>query len=192
MKENFMVKITSGSRIGTKAICAVVDDETLDALPVLATDNNDGTATLNVVDTAGNESLDSIAACIIADKLQIAGTLTGIISSAVCTDNGPEWTVLRNPGYSADASSTALDVATPTTGKKIIVDDLHIGVTTACVISLYEESNATAIWAMPIAANSPYVLTTRDLIRLVTASKKLQLKTSVTAPVYTNCLYHEV
>lgn len=136
---------------------------------------------------------EALAALISGGKLPVSGTLTGVISSAVCTDDGPEWEVLGPTiGYSADASSTALDVATPTSGKKLIIDDLHIGVTTTCIVSLYEESNATAKWSIPLAANSPYVLTTRDLLRLPTSSKKLQLKTNIAAPVYTNCLYHEV
>lgn len=52
-----MVKIITGSRMGTKAICAVVDDETLDSLPLLATDNGDGTATLKV-DTELTATID--------------------------------------------------------------------------------------------------------------------------------------
>ena len=40
-------KIITGSRLGTKAICAVVDDNG-NALPLLAVDNGDGTATLKV------------------------------------------------------------------------------------------------------------------------------------------------
>jgi hypothetical protein len=109
-------------------------------------------------------------------------------------DNGPTWVTLRHIGYSADASSTALDVATPSgVGKLIIADDIHIGLsTTDAIVSLYEESNATALWTMPLTAGFPFVFTARDLFPLVTAGKKLQLKTSIAAPVYTWISYHEV
>lgn len=73
----FITKLITGNRVGTKALYGVIDPTTLDALPLSATDNADGTATLKIdgeftasIDpgilatyagqTAGNASLASI------------------------------------------------------------------------------------------------------------------------------------
>lgn len=55
-------KAIINSGIGSKVICGVVDGTTLEALPIKATDNGDGTSGLQVVDATGNASLASIAA----------------------------------------------------------------------------------------------------------------------------------
>ncbi len=94
--------------------------------------------------------------------------------------------------YSADASSTPLDVTdAPATGKVVVVDYLLIGLsTTAAVVSLYEEDNATALFSMPIGQNSSLRIPKEAIFKLLTAGKKLQLKTSAAAPVYTYCASH--
>ncbi len=94
--------------------------------------------------------------------------------------------------YSADASSTPLDVTdAPAAGKVVVVDFLLIGLsTTAAVVSLYEESNATALFSMPIGQNSFLKIPKEAIFKLLTAGKKLQLKTSTAAPVYTYCASH--
>lgn len=53
-------KAIINSGIGSKVICGVVDGTTLEALPIKATNNGDGTSGLQVVDTTGNASLASI------------------------------------------------------------------------------------------------------------------------------------
>jgi len=141
--------------------------------------------------------------------------------------------------YSADASSTPLDVTdAPESDEIVVVDFLLIGLsTTAAVVSLYEESNATppggavvggldrwgsdgpivwhsetagldywhtdgiwsdyqsgsepeALFSMPIGQNSFLEIPKEAIFKLLTAGKKLQLKTSVAAPVYTYCASH--
>ena len=91
--------------------------------------------------------------------------------------------------YSADASSTPLDVTdAPESDEIVVVDFLLIGLsTTAAVVSLYEESNATALFSMPIGQNSYLKIPKEAIFKLATAGKKLQLKTSTAAPVYTYC-----
>jgi hypothetical protein len=127
-----------------------------------------------------------------ATQTTLAAIETLLGGTGKLKDNGPAWTPLKHPGYSADASSTPLDVATPTSGKTLIVDDIHIGLSAVdATVSLYEESNSTALWTMPLSAGIPFVFTPRNLFSLVTASKKIQLKTNVAAPVYTWCSYHE-
>lgn len=94
--------------------------------------------------------------------------------------------------YSADASSTPLDVTdAPESDEIVVVDFLLIGLsTTAAVVSLYEESNATALFSMPIGQNSSLKIPKEAIFKLATAGKKLQLKTSAAAPVYTYCASH--
>lgn len=41
-----MVKIDIGSRVGTKVLCGIIDEAIMEALPLAADDNEDGTATL--------------------------------------------------------------------------------------------------------------------------------------------------
>lgn len=50
-----MVKIISGSKVGTRAIFAVIDDDE-NALPLLAEDNGDGTCTLKIADISDMKS----------------------------------------------------------------------------------------------------------------------------------------
>jgi hypothetical protein len=127
-----------------------------------------------------------------ATQTTLAAIETLLGGTGKLKDNGPAWTPLKNPGYSANCSSTPLDMATPTSGKTLVMDDIHIGLSTVdAIVSLYEESNATALWTLPLTAGIPFVFTPRNLFSLVTASKKLQLKTNVAAPVYTWCSYHE-
>lgn len=104
----------------------------------------------------------------------------------------PPITGAGKKAYSADASSTPLDVTdAPESDEIVVVDFLLIGLsTTAAVVSLYEESNATALFSMPIGQNSYLKIPKEAIFKLATAGKKLQLKTSAAAPVYTYCASH--
>ena len=131
----------------------------------------------------------------VLDRLK--ALLTGIVLAAGTNsiggakDNGPHWTPSKGKGYSADCSSTAIDVTSaPASGQKIIVDDLIVHVVTACTISIFEESNATSIIDFPMTAGEKLHITARNAIRVATADKKLQIKTSIASATYTWATWH--
>lgn len=68
----FITKLITGNRVGTKALYGVIDPTTLDALPLSATDNADGTATLKI-DGEFTATIDPAT-------LAKDATLTGVIS----------------------------------------------------------------------------------------------------------------
>lgn len=93
----YITKIIEGSRVGTKAIVAVIDPTTLDTLPLSATDNGDGTAKLQV-DTEFTATIDSTGLATVAkqDALiakfpdQVGGSVpvTGPLTNAELTAQG--------------------------------------------------------------------------------------------------------
>jgi hypothetical protein len=185
--ETTLDKDTSVTPIGTKADApAAVDADSTALTP------DSMVALLKAVKNLDRAVLAKLSSDP-ATQITLAAIETLLGGTGKLKDNGPAWTSLKHPGYSADASSTPLDVATPTSGKTLVMDDIHIGLSTVdAIVSLYEESNATALWTLPLTAGIPFVFTPRNLFPLVTASKKLQLKTNVAAPIYTWCSYHEV
>ena len=169
-----MVKIITGSRMGTKAICAVTDAVTLDSLPLKATANGDGTGKLDVVDATANQSLASM--------------VLGI------KDNGPAWASVWGVSgvpVSADISAAATAVTdAPTTGQKICIDDIIVGASVAQVLTFTCETDTTVILILRVPAGQSMQFTFRGKRKLASANKKLLCQSSVAGTTSVCVGYH--
>lgn len=105
-------------------------------------------------------------------------------------DAGPSWTPAQLLTTSADMQ-TAVDVtAAPTTGLKIVADDLLVSADTDLTLTLEEETTGTDLAVLYLAARVPVQLTLRSGLRVPTAGKKLRAKTSAAGNVALLVSYH--
>lgn len=118
-----------------------------------------------------------------------AGTAADPIATS---DAGPAWTTARAIVNSADASGGVVSLtAAPTTGQKIVVDDLLISTDTALSVTFKEETSGTVIRGpIYLAANSTAQITLRGKTKLPVANKKLQFITSVAGNITVEASYH--
>jgi len=129
-----------------------------------------------------------------AGVLSVQGITGG--TSLPTSDAGAAWTTVRGvsgvPFTSADQHSAVASVTdAPTSGQKLVITDLVISVDTAMSVSFTIESNATVIYGpFYLAANQTVNLVTRGKLKLGTADKKLQVKTSVAGNISVLPLYY--
>lgn len=122
---------------------------------------------------------------------------TGTNSIGAVKNDGPNWTTVWGVGgvpfNSADQSASAASVSdAPTTGQKIVVDDIVISVGSAISVTLKEETSGTVI-AGPfyMAANTTQIFRPRGKgWKLPVANKKLQVQTSGAGNVTVHAGYH--
>lgn len=115
---------------------------------------------------------------------------TGTNSIGGTKDNGPFWTVVRTYTTSADMTTAAALTAAPTSGQKIVLDDIIISTDTAMNFSLQEETSATVFAKVYMAANSTVQLTPRDGFKTAVADKKFFGDASAAGNVAITALYH--
>lgn len=113
------------------------------------------------------------------------------------TDNGPAWTtvwgVSAAPFTSADQHSAVASVTdAPTSGQKIVVDDILVSVDTAMNVTFKIETAGTVIYGpFYLPSNGTMQFTPRGKGRkLATADKKLQVLTSVSGNIMVDVSYH--
>lgn len=111
-------------------------------------------------------------------------------------DAGPSWTTVWGvtgvPFTSADASSVVSVTDAPTSGQKLVIDDILISVATAMSVTFKIETAGTVIYGpFYLSANQLYQFTPRGKGRkLATADKKLQVITSVSGNIMVDVSYH--
>ena len=112
-------------------------------------------------------------------------------------DAGPAfdsvWGVSGVPFTSADQhSATALVTDVPTSGQKLVIDDLIVSVDTAMYVTFTEETTGTVMFGpWYLAANcGPVQVTSRGKKKLATANKRLQVQTSVSGNISVSASYH--
>lgn len=111
--------------------------------------------------------------------------------SAIPTnDNGPAWTPAYLHTASADATGGADLTADPTTGQKIVIDDIIVSVDTAMWVLFEEETSGTDIIKLYMSANSTAQITPRGRIKLPAADRKLRLDTSAAGNIAVTVCYH--
>jgi hypothetical protein len=108
----------------------------------------------------------------------------------VCTDNGPAWTPAYTHTASADMTTTAALTAAPTSGQKIVIDDIIFSTGTAMNFTFEEETSGTDVLKIYVPANTTIQLTPRGKIKLATANKKLHGVASVAGNVAVTVCYH--
>lgn len=111
------------------------------------------------------------------------------------SDNGPAWTsvfgVSGEAVSSADASSTPLVITdAPTTGQKIVLDDVEISVDTAMTVTLRTTTDGKVLGKYYLPANGTIQITTRGRKKAPTANQTLEVLASVSGSVSVCATYH--
>lgn len=103
------------------------------------------------------------------------------------------WGVAGVPFVSADQHSAVASITdAPTSGQKLVIDDIIVSVDTAMSVTFKEETSGTIIfgpWYLP-ANSGPVQVTPRGKKKLATANKKLQVITSVAGNITVSTSYH--
>ena len=105
-------------------------------------------------------------------------------------DSGPSWTVTRTYTTSADMTTAGALTVAPTSGQKIVLDDIIISTDTAMLFEIEMETAETVLAAVRLPANGTVQLTPRDGLKGITADKKLFGDASAAGNVYITCCYH--
>ena len=125
------------------------------------------------------------------------GSATDVSSAAPMptSDGGPNWTQVFGVSgarfSSSDASTAAAVTDAPTTGQKLVIDDIVFAVgSTAMQVDFQIETAATVFLTFYCAANTIMQFTPRGKFKLPTADKKLMVKASVAGNVAVTVWYH--
>lgn len=111
-------------------------------------------------------------------------------------DDGPFWTsafgVSGERVTSADMSGAAANVTdVPTSGQKIVVDDIIVSVDTTMRVDFKEETSGKVKLSLYLPANGSAQITPRGKMKLETAAdKRLQAQTSAAGNIAVTVLYH--
>lgn len=119
-----------------------------------------------------------------------AGTVSGGIADA-----GPAWVTVRGvsgvPKASADMTAAVAVTDAPTTGQKLVIDDLLVSTDTAMSVTFTEETSGDIIRGpIYMAANSTTQITLRGETKLAVADKKLLCAASVAGNLTVEAVYH--
>lgn len=92
---------------------------------------------------------------------------------------------------SADQSAAAASITdAPTSGQKIVVDDILFSSDTALRLDFSEETSGTILFSVYTSAGSSGQFTPRGKLKLATANKKLQWRASAAGNITVTPLYH--
>lgn len=110
-------------------------------------------------------------------------------------DGGPAWTTSRGvsglPVNSADMTTAAAVTDAPTTGQKLVIDDILVSTDTAMSVTFLEETSGTVIRGpIYLADNSTTQITLRGVTKLPTAGKKLMCDASAAGNITVEVGYH--
>jgi hypothetical protein len=116
--------------------------------------------------------------------------LEGKIVSAV-KDGGSYWTPIQQYSTSANASSTPLVItSTPTSSKKIVIDDLLLSCDTDMTATFRTTTTQTTIAKLYLTAKIPMQITFRCGLRSPDANKQVEILTSASGNITATCSYH--
>jgi hypothetical protein len=92
---------------------------------------------------------------------------------------------------SADQSAAVASITdAPTSGQKIVVDDILFSSDTALRLDFSEETTGTILFSVYLSAGSSGQFTPRGKLKLATADKKLQWRASAAGNIAVTPLYH--
>lgn len=137
---------------------------------------------------------DGAAADLAPGQAAMAASVPVVIASnqsAIPTsDNGPAWTPAYLHTASADATGIVDVTAAPTSGQKIVVDDIIVSVGAAMTLTFEDETAGTDLLVLYMEANSTAQVTPRGRIKLPVADKKLRMDSSAAGAVAVTVCYH--
>ena len=110
------------------------------------------------------------------------------------TDGGPaaimSFGVAGATFTSADQSGAAAAVTdVPTTGSKLVVTDIEVSVSVACIVTFSEETSGTVVAKLYMPATSFAQITPRGKRKLATANKRLMVRTDVASAIAVTAHY---
>lgn len=118
----------------------------------------------------------------------------GTATIGATKDAGPAWTPSFGVSGAAVLSANAtggVDVTdAPTSGQKLVIDDIVVSTDTAMAVTLEEETTGTDKFKLYLAANSTAQITLRNGVKLDTVNKKLRAVASVAGNVSVSISYH--
>lgn len=127
-------------------------------------------------------------------KVGIDQTTPGTTNGTTDNGFGPTsvWGVSNVPFTSADQHSAAASVTgAPTSGQKLVIDDLIFSVDTAMSVTFKEETSGTVMFGpFYLPANGSMQITPRGKRKLPVADKKLQVISSVAGNISVLAGYH--
>lgn len=92
---------------------------------------------------------------------------------------------------SADQSAAVASITdAPTSGQKIVIDDILFSSDTALRLDFSEETSGTILFSVYTSAGSSGQFTPRGKLKLATADKKLQWRASAAGNIAVTPLYH--
>lgn len=145
---------------------------------------------------AGTNAIGKLAANSGVDigDVDITSIAAGTNTIGGTRDAGAAWTSVFGVSgaavVSANITSATAITDAPTSGQKIIVDDIVVSTDTAMNILFEEETSGTDIFKVFLPANGTLQITPRDKVKLATADKKLTAKGSATGNVGITVTYH--
>lgn len=131
----------------------------------------------------------SVPVAIASNQSAVPVSLASVPSHAT-TDGGPSWTSSYLHTASADATGTVDVTAAPTSGQKIVIDDIIVSCGAAMALTFEEETSGTDVLVLYMAANSSAQVTPRGRIKLAAADKKLRMDASAVGAVAVTVVYH--
>ena len=123
----------------------------------------------------------------------VTGALTDaqLRATAVPTsDAGASWLQSYTTTTSADMTGAADLTSAPTSGQRIVIDDVLLSSDTALYIDLLEETSGTLIARVYLPAGGTAQFTPRGKLKLPSANKKLRGDASLAGNVAITVLYH--
>jgi hypothetical protein len=92
---------------------------------------------------------------------------------------------------SADQSGAVASITdAPTSGQKIVIDDILFSSDTELRLDFSEETTGTILFSVYVGANTSGQFTPRGKLKLATADKKLQWRASAAGNIAVTPLYH--
>ena len=145
---------------------------------------------------AGTNAIGKLAANSGVDigDVDVTSIAAGANTIGNTKDAGPSWTsvfgVTAACVTSADATGKVAVTDAPTAGQKIVLTDIVVSADTAMFITIEEETSATVLLKVFMAANSTIQITPRGKMKLATADKKLMIDSSVSGNVAVTAFYY--
>ncbi len=131
-----------------------------------------------------------------AVKVDSSGYLifSGSVASAASTkDAGTAYTtVIGVSGATVATTDNTLTAVTdaPTSGQKIVVDDVIVSVDAACNLLFEIETTGTDLFRLAFAGAGSVQFTPRGKLKIATVDKKMTSKASTTVNAWITVLYH--
>jgi hypothetical protein len=125
------------------------------------------------------------------DVARLPALVTSTATIGATKDAGINWTRVQTYTTSANMTTAAAFTAAPTAGEKIVLDDLLVSVSKACLFDIEMETTGNVLAAIRLPTDGTAQLTFRNGLKGDAADKKLFGKTSVaSATIYITASYH--